>query len=141
MHPATLVTAPGAPLPEIALILNRKRSALARHVLSVKKRGREEEWAPHLLKLKGPYGGIAPLSASNPTILWLGGSGVTPGLALLDEDQRLSRGLDLAKNQRMLHVYWALRGTDTGCSLLKAAKAHLGKVEGPELVGKILLVC
>lgn len=138
IHPATLVTAPGGTSrrkkknPELALVLNRK-STLAKEVLWKNWRKRDlgdvesssegSYWTKCELKVKGPYGGIAPLEADVPTLLVAGGSGITPILALLDQEQGL-------KHRAHRSVCWALRGSHIGCSLLKAMSPHLNDLEG-----------
>jgi len=123
IHPATIVSAPGEGA-EICLLV-RRGSAMGRSVLATRKRAKGEGVGPWVqrFKIKGPTGGIGPLDPATPTLFIAGGSGITPILALLNDERRALTSADVKVALR--RVCWALRGTDTGCSLLKAVRGHL----------------
>mmetsp|Transcript_10976 Transcript_10976/g.28197 ORF Transcript_10976/g.28197 Transcript_10976/m.28197 type:complete len:767 (-) Transcript_10976:36-2336(-) len=126
IHPATVVTSPGEQA-EVCLLL-RRESAKARRVLAARKRAAGEgggSWVQRF-KVKGPYGGVGSLDAATATLLIAGGSGITPILALLSGERHSGNSADAEVATR--RVCWALRGTDTGCSLLKAVRGHLASI-------------
>lgn len=137
VHPATIISAPRMARPELALALHRK-SALAKEILTRKKRMSEGHWTQCRLKLKGPYGGVAPLDPTVPTLLIAGGTGVTPILALLHQEQQdrssaYDYGGFLGEAIAQRSICWTLRGDRTGLGLMQGLWPQLQGLDCPNM--------
>jgi predicted ferric reductase len=138
IHPATIISAPRLSRPELALALHRK-SALAEEILTCKKRMSEGHWTVCRLKLKGPYGGVAPLDPCVPTLLIAGGTGVTPILSLLNQEQqdttclRYDNSLLGSEGIAQRKVCWTLRGNSNGLGLMQGVWPQLRGLDCPNI--------